>query len=146
MAEEKKEKKPDLELPELSALDEKTFSRILKACLYNDKDKIIQLSLAEKGKVLIDELNQLLTYLKFKSTKEAVFDLTLAEFAFLDKAKSDIVRTLCASESKKLQDSQKIEFFEKIPILTSVEWRFEVEVSSRQRKRLEFNLGPFLTI
>jgi len=41
MAEEKKEKKPDLELPELESLDEKTFARILKACLYNDKDKII---------------------------------------------------------------------------------------------------------
>ena len=39
--EEKKEKKPDLELPELSKLDGKTFKRILSSCLYNDKDKII---------------------------------------------------------------------------------------------------------
>ena len=135
MAEDKKEKKPDLELPQLDSLDEKTFARILKACLYNDKDKIIQLSLAENGKVLIDELNQLLTYLKFRSIKEAVFNQTLAEFAFLDKAKSDMVRQVCASESKRLSDSQKIEFYEKIPILTSVDWRFEIEMSSRQRKR-----------
>jgi hypothetical protein len=38
---DKKEKKPDLELPQLDELDGKTFERILKSCLNNDKDKII---------------------------------------------------------------------------------------------------------
>ena len=110
--EEKKEKKPDLELPELSKLDGKTFKRMMSACLFNDKDKIIQLSLAENGKVLVDELNNLMTYLKYKSVKEAVFNEALAQFAFLAKEKSDIVRSLCASEAKRLSDTQKIEFFE----------------------------------
>ena len=132
---DKKEKKPDLELPQLDELEGKTFERILKSCLNNDKDKIIQLSLAENGKLLVDELNNLMTYLKFKSSKESSYEEALAHFSFLDKEKSDIIRKLCASEAKKLSDTQKIEFYEKVPILTSVDWRFEIEVSSKQRKK-----------
>jgi hypothetical protein len=149
MSDDKKEKKPDLELPELNELDAKSkqtlkiaifnltlaFKRILKACFYNDKDKILQLSLAENGKVLVNELNSLMTYLKFKSTKEATLNETLENFDYLDEDKTQIVRDLCHSEAKRLSDTQKLEFYEKVPILTSMDWRFEIEVSSKQRKR-----------
>ena len=85
--------------------------------------------------MLVDELNNLMTYLKFKSTKEGTLKETLTNFAFLDEEKSDLVRELCSTEAKRLSDTQKLEFYEKVPILTSLDWRFEIEVSSKQRKK-----------
>jgi hypothetical protein len=63
------------------------------------------LSLAENGKVLVDELNNLMTYLKFKSTKEGTLNETLVNFSFLDEEKSDLVRELCLTEAKRLSDT-----------------------------------------
>ena len=76
-----------------------------------------------------------MTYLKFKSTKEATLNETLEQFDFLDSEKCDIVRNMCSSEAKRLSDTQKLEFYEKVPILTSMDWRFEIEVNSKQRKK-----------
>lgn len=93
------------------------------------------MSLAENGEVLVNELNSLMTYLKFKSTKEGTLMETLEGFNFLDEEKCQIIREICLSESKRLSDTQKLEFYEKVPILTSLDWRFEIEVNSKQRKK-----------
>ena len=91
--------------------------------------------MVENGQNIIDDINSLFTFFKCKSLKEEELLQTLEEFEGLEDDKIEFITEIFVKERQRLIDSQKLDFSQDIPILTSFNWRFEVEVSSRERKK-----------
>lgn len=89
----------------------------------------------EDGKEIVDDINHLFTFLKVKALKEEDFNEALEKIEGLSEDNKSILQNVLGDERQKLLNTQKVDFLQDLPILTGFNWRFEVEVSSRERKK-----------
>lgn len=116
----------------------------MKATLNNDKDRLLQVSrnfpylkkiVQEDGKEIVDDINHLFTFLKVKALKEEDFNEALVKIEGLSEENKTVLQKVLKDERQKLLNTQKVDFVQDLPVLTGFHWRFEIEVSSKERKR-----------
>jgi len=89
----------------------------------------------ENGNAIILELNKLFSILKSQALITERAELNTNSIKGLDEEKMNFLSELFLHQRKRLEDTQKVEIANEVPILSHFSWRLEVEVANRERKQ-----------
>ena len=103
-------------------------------CSHNVSNLLIFI-VSDDGPELMQDVNKLFTFFKSKANKEKELMEYLENLEGLGETQKEFLNRIFIEERQKLIDTQKLNFYKNLPILRTFNWRFEVEVSSRERKK-----------
>ena len=103
--------------------------------LQGNKARLSQLGELEDSEQVLQELRQLVEGLKQRAKKLEDLRAWAQSLVGLDADKLEALLELAEEHREDFQQAQRVDGFAGLPVLTSFNWRLELEVASREKKQ-----------
>ena len=105
------------------------------AVLTGNKARLSQLNDIEDSEQTLNELRSLVEGLKANSKKHEEMIDWIKGIKGIEEDKRDVLIELAEEHRQDFQEAQKVEIYSNLPVLKDMNWRLEIEISSREKKQ-----------